>query len=139
MNKKGFTLAELLVVVVVLGLIAIVLVPIIQDALNKSKNKINSINIKQVEDAGKIVAEEILYCDINSNTRGVIANNNLSKCDEMQDVLYNEGIILNISNMKTYKYLSDPNDLCTGSIIITADENTFKVSIDASGAKCTSK
>ena len=79
MNKKGFTLVELLVVVVVLGLIAIVLVPIIQDALNKSKNKINSINIKQVEDAGKIVAEEILYCDINSNTRGVIANNNLSK------------------------------------------------------------
>lgn len=139
MNKKGFTLVELLVVVVVLGLIAIVLVPIIQDTLNKSKNKINSINIKQVEDAGKIVAEEILYCDINSNTRCVIANNNLSKCDEMQDVLYNEGIILNISNMKTYKYLSDPNDLCTGSIIITADENTFKVSIDSSGAKCTSK
>ena len=132
MNKKGFTLVELLVVVVVLGLIAIVLVPIIQDTLN-------SINIKQVEDAGKIVAEEILYCDINSNTRGVIANNNLSKCDEMQDVLYNEGITLNISNMKTYKYLSDPNDLCTGSIIITADENTFKVSIDASGAKCTPK
>ena len=66
MNKKGFTLVELLVVVVVLGLIAIVLVPIIQDTLNKSKNKINSINIKQVEDAGKIVAEEILYCDINS-------------------------------------------------------------------------
>ena len=32
MNKKGFTLVELLVVVVVLGLIAIVLVPIIQDA-----------------------------------------------------------------------------------------------------------
>ena len=46
MNKKGFTLVELLVVVVVLGLIAIVLVPIIQDTLNKSKNKINSINIK---------------------------------------------------------------------------------------------
>ena len=41
--------------------------------------------------------------------------------------------------MKTYKYLSDPNDLCTGSIVITADENTFKVSIDSSGAKCTPK
>lgn len=139
MNKKGFTLVELLAVVVVLGLIAAILVPIIQDTLNKSKNKINSINIKQVEDAGKIVAEEILYCDINSNTRGVIANNNLTKCDVTQNVLYNEGITLNISNMKTYKYLSDPNDLCTGYIVVTADENTFKISIDSSGAKCTFK
>ena len=46
MNKKGFTLVELLVVVVVLGLIAIVLVPIIQDTLNKSKIKINNGNNK---------------------------------------------------------------------------------------------
>lgn len=139
MNKKGFTLVELLAVVVVLGLIAAVLVPIIQDTLNKSKNKINSINIKQVEEAGKIVGEEILFCDINNNTRGVIANNNLTKCDAIQDVLYNEGIVLNIDNLKTYKYLSDPNDLCTGTIVITANENTFKVSVDSSGAKCTSK
>lgn len=139
MNKKGFTLVELLAVVVVLGLIAAVLVPIIQDTLNKSKNKINSINIKQVEEAGKIVGEEILFCDINSNTRGVIANNNLTKCDAIQDVLYNEGIVLNIDNLKTYKYLSDPNNLCTGTIVITANENTFKVSVDSSGAKCTSK
>lgn len=139
MNKKGFTLVELLAVVVVLGLIAAVLVPIIQDTLNKSENKINSINIKQVEEAGKIVGEEILFCDINSNTRGVIANNNLTKCDAIQDVLYNEGIVLNIDNLKTYKYLSDPNNLCTGTIVITANENTFKVSVDSSGAKCTSK
>lgn len=138
MNKNGFTLVELLAVVVVLGLIAAVLVPIIQDTLNSSENKINSINIKQVEDAGKIVGEEILFCDINDNTRKVVGNN-LTKCDEMQEELYNQGITLNIKDLKTYKYLSDPNDLCTGSIIITADENTFKVSIDSSGAKCTSK
>ena len=151
MNKKGFTMVELLVVLVVLGLLAIIVVPTIQGVLKKSKDKINSINMNQLKDAGKLVGEEILFCELNDNTKAIvkIKNDNCEKdengyckdadCIMMQEVLYGDGITLNVSDLKEKKYLSDPNDLCTGYIVITADENTFKISIDSSGAKCTFK
>lgn len=139
MNKKGFTLVELLAVIIVLGLVVVIAFPSVIDTIFKSKDKINNINIKQVEDAGKLVGEEILFCEVNSSTIGVINDSSLTKCTDMQEDLHNGGITLSIDKLKEYKYLSDPNDLCTGKITISADQNSYKISVDVSKAECTTK
>ena len=41
MNKKGFTLVELLAVLVVLGIVALVCYPIVTKTINNSKNDTN--------------------------------------------------------------------------------------------------
>lgn len=151
MNKKGFTMVELLVVLVVLGLLAIIVVPTIQGVLKKSKDKINSINMNQLKDAGKLVGEEILFCELNDNTKAIvkIKNDNCEKdengyckdadCIMMQEVLYGDGITLNVSDLKEKKYLSDPNNLCKGKIIITSNQSNYKVSVVTEDADCSSK
>ena len=39
MKKKGFTLAELLGVMVILGIIALIITPVITDTVNQSEQK----------------------------------------------------------------------------------------------------
>lgn len=51
MNKKGFTLVELLAVLIVLGVIATITTTVILNQVNESKNKLNSEQIKIVQSA----------------------------------------------------------------------------------------
>ena len=51
--KKGFTLVELLVVIVILGLIALVVYPAILGVINNSKQKASENQEKIIENAAK--------------------------------------------------------------------------------------
>ena len=51
MNKKGFTLVELLAVLIVLGVIATITTTVTLNQVNESKNKLNSEQIKIVQSA----------------------------------------------------------------------------------------
>ena len=62
LNKKGFTLVELLVVIVILGVIMSIAIPIITSSIERSKDKQKTQIIKLIESAGE------LYVDKHKNT-----------------------------------------------------------------------
>lgn len=53
MNKKGFTLTELIAVIVLLGVIALVAVPIVNETISKSKEKAHKEQINRIVSAAK--------------------------------------------------------------------------------------
>lgn len=62
LNKKGFTLVELLVVIVILGVIMSIAIPSITSSIERSKDKQKTQVIKLIESAGE------LYVDRHKNT-----------------------------------------------------------------------
>ena len=54
MNKKGFTLVELLAVIVILGIIATITIFSVSDILTDSKNSLSQTQIKKVEESAKV-------------------------------------------------------------------------------------
>ena len=62
LNKKGFTLVELLVVIVILGVIMSIAIPSITSSIERSKDKQKTQIIKLIESAGE------LYVDKHKNT-----------------------------------------------------------------------
>ena len=62
LNKKGFTLVELLVVIVILGVIMSIAIPSITSSIERSKDKQRTQIIKLIESAGE------LYVDRHKNT-----------------------------------------------------------------------
>ena len=73
MNKKGFTLVELLVVIMILGLIFGIAIPNIYDASNRTKIKTLSAKIKNIEKSAILYAQDEIddfseTCTINDNS-----------------------------------------------------------------------
>lgn len=62
LNKKGFTLVELLVVIVILAVIMSIAIPSITSSIERSKDKQKTQIIKLIESAGE------LYVDRHKNT-----------------------------------------------------------------------
>lgn len=53
MKNRGFTLTELIGVIVLLGIIALIAVPIINSTITNSKLKAYNAQVKSIQDAGK--------------------------------------------------------------------------------------
>lgn len=60
MNKKGFTLVELLAVVVILGLIGLVAVPAVSKSIRDAKEDKNAINVDTILNAAYDYAQQNL-------------------------------------------------------------------------------
>lgn len=59
--KKGFTLVELLAVIVILGLLALIIVPNVAGTLKNQKNNLYNVQIKNIEEAAKGWASEHFF------------------------------------------------------------------------------
>lgn len=69
MNRKGFTLVELLGVVTILAMLGLIIVPTINKVLKDNKNKLYDVQIKNIENGAKnFVADNIFYIDIPVNS-----------------------------------------------------------------------
>ena len=53
-NKKGFTLSVVIGIIVVLGIIALISVPIINGMIKSSRQKTYDIQIKEIEKAARV-------------------------------------------------------------------------------------
>lgn len=51
MKQKGFTLVELLAVIIILGIIALIVVPIVNDTLKEQREKLYEKQINTIEEA----------------------------------------------------------------------------------------
>lgn len=133
MNKKGFTLVEVLAVLVILSLLLILTIPSIRDALTNGKNKINEINKKQIEDAAKIIVDEVIYCNMTEIAKDALKDETSDEisCSIAKTKLIN-GVNINLKNLE----LDDKSSKCSGTINVKIDSETYKETIDMTNVIC---
>lgn len=129
MNKKGFTIVELLAVVVLLSIIMVLVIPNIRDAFTSGKNKLDDINKKQVEDAAKIIINEVIYCNMSAETKELLGTDS---CKEARTKLVSGLTIDDINKLN----LDDFRKQCSGSITIKIDDDTYKEEINTDNVTC---
>lgn len=96
MNKKGFTLAELIGVIVVLALICLITVPSITSVLKDNKKSLCETQLNNVLAAARNYASE--------NLLSMPANDGETKTITIQDLIDNGNISENIENPVTKEY-----------------------------------
>lgn len=128
MNKKGFTLVEILAVLVILSLLLILTIPSIRDALTNGKNKINEINKKQIEDAAKIIVDEVIYCNMTEIAKDALAE---TSCSNAKTKLIN-GVDIDVSKLD----LDDKSGKCSGTINVKIDSETYDETIIMTNVTC---
>lgn len=121
--KKGFTLVELLGVIVILGLIAMIAIPTINSALNSSREKAYNEQIKTIEDTARTYMSknslklpdqlEGNKCSIRIST---LQQAGLLDSDDIQNPMYKEGSTDEKENFENFN----------GSVIITFTGNKYK-------------
>lgn len=133
MNKKGFTLVEVLAVLVILSLLLILTIPSIRDALTNGKNKINEINKKQIEDAAKIIVDEVIYCNMTEIAKDALKDETSDEisCSIAKTKLIN-GVNIDLKHLE----LDDKSSKCSGTINVKIDSETYKETIDMKNVIC---
>jgi len=90
MNKKGFTLVELLAVIVILSLIITIVATNGFGAFNNAKNKINEEGRKEITEGAKVFLTDVEFCDEKLNVDIfnkipiVDTDSDLKMCDDLQ-------------------------------------------------------
>ena len=112
LNNKGFTLVELLAVLVILIAIMGIAIPSISSSLERTKEKQNESRYKIIESAAEQYVTDHkndVYKKLDSNNKCYFEINKLSKYlsdEEMQDAGGNDlsGNYINFENPNIYKY-----------------------------------
>ena len=128
LNKRGFTLVELLVVIVILGVIMSIAIPSITSSIERSKDKQKTQIINLIVSAGE------LYVDKHKNT--VQQGKSITLDDLIEDGL--------ITKEEMKDPFNEKRTLCghlsyneTEGVLWQPDENSEACSCSASGTCCT--
>lgn len=137
MNKKGFTLIEILAVLIILGIIATYTIPAISNAINDSKESSYNEQIEMIENASrtymssysKLLPDEgeefiISICDIekegllpNKNIENPNFKNGSTEESEKCKFFFGNVKVTNTNNKYTYTYenqnCEEYNDITT--------------------------
>ena len=111
MNNKGFTLIELIGVILLLSILAIIVFPSILSSINKSENSLNDDNKKL------IVANAKEY--VNDNSDLFVKKSGNIYCIKLS-TLSNAGYVQNVEGLK-----SGSSALSTDAVKVTYNGNKF--------------
>lgn len=135
-NRKGFTLVELLAVIVILSIVLIIATPNILKALNASKETLNDIDKKNLQDAAKQVGIEVLNCDLTSGTYDVLGKSNTLGCAGLQKEVVDKEVTTTVKKLVDNDYFVDTSNRCNGNIKITISSNNYNITVDVSDVTC---
>ncbi len=93
MNKKGFTLAELLGVIVILGLICLVAFPPILNSIKKSKNNISEATLNVIYNGANIY--------VNNHPSEFKLIENSKYCVKIQDLIDEGNLVSGLKDSTT--------------------------------------
>lgn len=122
MNKKGFTLVEILAIIVILALVITLVATKGFGAFDNSKQKISDKTIAEIEEAAEVLMTEIEHCEdtdtelLSPHSTLAEANNlpedgkNYVECEDLKEkAVSEEGIKIPISYLKEKNYISGKN------------------------------
>ena len=139
-KNKGFTLVELLAVIVLLGVLVTLVITQGTDIFHATKNQISKINEKNLKEAANTLANIIITCELDDNIYKELkdqeATDTKENCSSLKDKLFSSGIEVNIDSLKNLDLFEDVSNLCTGEMTITADENSYKVTANMENITC---
>ena len=108
-NKKGFTLIELIAVIFILALIVVIVVPMINDNINKSKVNVSNEQVRQIEDAAKQWGlDNVVYKDGKLTDGNKVINSVTIRTLQKDGYLDDKGII----DAKTKKEIPSSTKVC---------------------------
>ena len=120
-NNKGFTLVEVIAVVVIIALLGMIAIPNVISTINKGKDTSYEILVKDINIAAKQLYEEVEYVGVvlkNYNTEGefgeIIINSN--SIETNLQTLVSNGFLSGINNPdmggsnKNYKIITNPRN-----------------------------
>lgn len=112
MNKKGFTLVELLAVIVILGLVITIVGTKGFGAFDNTKKAITSQNINAIKESAKVYLTDVIYCDddidtdfVNETKKSLSLDESVKNCEDLK-TYYNTIRTIPFSFLKDNKYIS---------------------------------
>ena len=118
MKKKGFTLIELMAVIVVLGVLSAAVIPVVSDIIKDSAEKAYNMNIDAIKSSA--------YDWALKNTKLLPKNNNESVIVYLSELKSSTTIDIDIKNPKTGKVLSNNTSV---TITKNGDNYTYNVNL----------
>ena len=139
MNKKGFTLVELLAVIVVLGLVITITATKGFGAFDNTKKAITKQNLKAIKEAANVLATQIDNCDddVDSELWTTKSLNMGNNCSELKTQMSKEKgcIETTVNYLISNDYLSDNDDfkdIKDKEVTICKEPKSGKITIDMS-------
>ena len=105
MNKKGFTLVEILAVIAIIGLLALIMIPNFIDMFQESNKNSMKVQENQIVDATKLLLED--YCIHPLNT--------ITECSNVSMQINNSSTLKMYSRLDTLQGLGYIDDVVFGS------------------------
>ncbi len=137
-KNKGFTLIELLAVIVLLGVLVTLVITQGTDIFHTTKNQISKINEKNLKEAANTLANTIITCELDDNIYNELNLNATEKnCSSLKNKLFSSsGIVVSVESLKKLDLFEDVSNLCSGNMTVTANENSYKVTVNIENITC---
>lgn len=135
MKKNGFTLVELLAVIVIIGLLMSLSVTMILKAKNNTEKALSNEQVKAIKEAGKTLGVDLddYYSEVyNCNDSSWIKTTSGVTCTLNGDVW--KEVTLTVKDLKEHGYFQDDASHCSGNVKIVKTDNGYNVSLD--NVKC---